>query len=114
ATLENLDTLAAQAAIDHTECAANDFFDLLDRWLATRAPKNGRVREKNIIANTLSPALQDLGKSLRALAEQLAAKSKAHRPIIDDPEDGETLKGAEYEIEKQRFELQSYMDRISD
>jgi len=57
---------------------------------------------------------QDLGKSLRALADQVAAKSKGKRPIIDDPEEGEKLGGAEYEIEKQRFELQSYLDRIRD
>jgi ATP-dependent DNA helicase DinG len=114
ATLESLDTLAAQEAVDRTERAANEFFELLDRWLTTRAPKNGRVREKDIIANPLSPALQELGRSLRALGDQLAAKSKGKRPIVDDPEEGEKLKGAEYEIEKQRFELQSYMDRISD
>jgi len=114
ATLDILDTLAAQDAIDRTERAANEFFELLDRWLATRAPKNGRVREQDIIANPLSPALENLGKSLRALADQLAAKSKGQRLIVDDPEEGEKLSGAEYEIEKQRFELQSYMDRIRD
>jgi ATP-dependent DNA helicase DinG len=114
ATLDDLDTLAAQEALDRTEFAANEFFDLLDRWLTTRAPKNGRVRDKDIIANPLSPALESLGKSLRALAAQLAAKSKHKRPVVDDPEDGEKLKGAEYEIEKQRFELQSYIDRVAD
>ncbi len=114
ATLDNLDTLAAQAAIENTERATNEFFDLLDRWLTTRAPKNGRVREKDIIANPLSPALEDLGKCLKALGDQLTGKSKGKRPIVDDPEEGAKLTGAEYEIEKQRFELQSYLDRIGD
>ncbi len=114
ATLENLDTLAAQEMVDRAEGATNQFFDLLDRWLSSKAPKNGRVRDKEIIANPLSPALLDLHRSLKALADQLAAKSKNSRPIVDDPAEGEKLTGAEYEIEKQRFELQSYMDRISD
>ncbi len=112
ATLDNLDTLGAIAAVEQAEAGTNDLFDLLDRWLA-KAPKNGRVREKNIIEDSLSPAMDELAKALGGLSNQLAAKSKEHRKIVDDPEEGEKLSGAEYEIEKQRFELQSYSDRVA-
>ena len=33
--------------------------------------------------------------------------------MIDDPEEGVKLKGKEYEIEKQRYEVNSYMDRVA-
>ncbi|HVT79572.1 MAG TPA: helicase C-terminal domain-containing protein [Phycisphaerae bacterium] len=111
ATLDNLDTLSAIAAVEQADTSTNSFFEHLDRWLA-RAPKNGRVRQKNIIEDDLSPALDELSKALTGLSSQLAAKSKEHRKIVDDPEDGDTLTGVEYEIEKQRFELQSYADRV--
>lgn len=113
ATLDDLDTLAAVEAVHNAEDATNALFESLDRWLATKGPSNGRVREKGIIVNPLSPALEALGKSLRALAGQLAAKSKEHRDVHDDPEEGEKLSGAEYEIEKQRFELQSFQNRVA-
>ncbi len=115
ATLENLDTLAASHAVDHAEAAANQTFELLDRWLSSKGPKNGRVRDKGIINNPLSPALDAVAASLRALANQLAAKSKdaGERKVVDDPQEGDKLSGAEYEIEKQRFELTSYMNRVN-
>jgi ATP-dependent DNA helicase DinG len=111
ATLENFDTLGAIAAVEQADASTHDFFERLDRWLA-RAPKNGRVREKNIVEDSLSPALDELAKALGGLSNQLAARSKENRKVEDDPEEGETLSGAEYEIEKQRFELQSYADRV--
>ena len=112
ATLDNLDTLAAVEAVHNAEDATNQLFELLDRWLTTKGPSNGRVRDKNIIHNPLAPALEALAKSLRSLANQLAPKSK-HRDVEDDPQTGEKLTGAEYELEKQRFELTSYMNRVT-
>ena len=70
------------------------------------------MREKNIIANPLSPVLEQLAKSLHRLAGQLSAKSKGDRAIMDDPQEGEKLSAKEYEIEKSRFELQSYIERV--
>jgi ATP-dependent DNA helicase DinG len=116
ATLENLDTLGAIDAITTAEEATNRVFESLDRWLTTRGPSNGRVREKGIVENALSPALEGVAKSLRALSAQIAAKSKSAaggRKVEDDPQEGEKLSGVEYEIEKQRFELQSYINRVS-
>jgi ATP-dependent DNA helicase DinG len=114
ATLDSLDNLAAIEAVHETEVATNRMFEELDRWLHTRAPSNGRVREKHIIANPLGPALENLAKSLKALASQLNARTKTDRPVTDDPHDAsdEKLAGAEYEIEKTRFELQSYTNRV--
>jgi ATP-dependent DNA helicase DinG len=114
ATLENLDTLAAVDAVHHADLATHQLFEELDRWLTTRGPSNGRVREKNILANPLSPALTDLAKSLKMLSMQLAAKNGSDgRSIPDDPQQGERLKGEDYEIEKSRLELQSYTNRVN-
>ncbi len=77
ATLDDLDVLAAGEAVHQAEEAADGFFESLDRWLATKGPKNGRVREKGIVENGLSDALSGVAKSLRALSNQLTAKSKA-------------------------------------
>src|SRR5205823_2755503 len=71
ATLDNLDTLAASHAVNAAEAAANHTFELLDQWLSSIGPKNGRVREKGIISNPLSPALEGVAKSLKALVTQL-------------------------------------------
>ncbi len=114
ATLENLDTLAATEAVHQAEGAANNLFEDLDRWLTSRGGSNGRVREKNILENRLSPALGDLSKSLKGLSLQLAAKNGGDgKKIADDPQEGERLKGEDYEIEKARLELQSYTNRVN-
>jgi len=111
ATLDNIDTLPAVTAVERAGKACNAFFDNLEQWLRQDGPSNGRVRAKHIVENTLSPALDELGKSLKAVAAQLAEKSKSKAPVVDDPVDGEKLKGADYEVEKNRFELNSYMNR---
>ncbi len=115
ATLDGIDNLAAIEAVGEAEVATNRMFEELDRWLKTRAPSNGRVREKHIIANPLGPAMENLAKSLKALAGQLTPKGKAGqaRPVVDNPADGESLSSAEYEVEKSRFELQSYINRVN-
>ena len=66
ATLDSVDTLAAAEAVRAAEEGANRLFEGLDRWLE-KGPSNGRVREKGIVADTLSPALEGLAKSLRGL-----------------------------------------------
>jgi ATP-dependent DNA helicase DinG len=114
ATLDNLDTLAAAEAVHQSEVATNQLFEELDRWLTTKGPSNGRVREKNILANPLSPALTSLAKSLKMLSMQLAAKNGSDaKTLPDNPQNGERLKGEDYEIEKSRLELQSYTNRVN-
>jgi ATP-dependent DNA helicase DinG len=115
ATLEDLDTLAAVEAVHAAEDATNRLFEDLDRWLTGKGPSNGRVREPGIVGNPLSPALDNLSKSLRALAIQLASKSKELKGtrVEDNPDDGDKLSPEAYELEKQRFEIQSYSGRVS-
>ncbi|MGN6367061.1 MAG: ATP-dependent DNA helicase [Phycisphaerae bacterium] len=114
ATLDNVDNLAAVEKVHEAEQAANRFFEDLDRWLTTKAPSNGRVREKFIVENPLGPAMTDLAKALKGLSAQVAAKSGADaRPVEDDPADGERLTGENYELEKVRFELNSFTNRVN-
>jgi ATP-dependent DNA helicase DinG len=114
ATLENVDNLAAVEKVHEAEQAANRFFEDLDRWLTTKAPSNGRVREKFIVPNPLGPAMSDLAKALKGLSAQVAAKAGTdNRPVEDNPSDGERLTGENYELEKIRFELNSFTNRVN-
>ncbi|HUO07267.1 MAG TPA: helicase C-terminal domain-containing protein [Phycisphaerae bacterium] len=114
ATLDNVDNLAAVEKVHEAEVATNLFFEELDRWLTTRASSNGRVREKNIVNNPLSPAMADLAKALKGLSAQVAARAGAEdRPVVDNPAGGERLKGEDYELEKIRFELNSFTNRVN-
>ena len=113
ATLDDLEVLGAVAAVEAVEGACDRMFEDLDEWLKTRGPSNGRVREKNIIENKLGGALEQLAGSLKGLLLQLSAKSKGMaRPVEDDPQEGDKLRPEEYEIEKNRYELQSYINRV--
>ena len=112
-TLENLDVLAASEAVFEANHAADVLFESLSQWLDREGPKNGRVREKNIIENTLSPALEMLLRSLRSIMGQLVAMSPAVADVVeDDPKEGKTTP-AQYEAEKDRFELNSYINRVN-
>ena len=114
ATLDNIDNLAAVEKVHEAEQAANQFFEELDRWLTTKAPSNGRVREKFIVENPLGPAMADLAKTLKGLSAQVAAKAGAeNRPVEDNPAGGERLTGENYELEKIRFELNSFTNRVN-
>ena len=114
ATLDNVDNLAAVEKVYEAEQAANRFFEELDRWLTTKAPSNGRVREKFIVENPLGPAMADLAKTLKGLSAQVAAKAGAeNRPVEDNPAGGERLTGENYELEKIRFELNSFTNRVN-
>ncbi len=114
ATLENIDNLAAVEKVHEAEQAANQFFEGLDRWVTTKGPSNGRVREKFIVENPLGPAMADLAKTLKGLSAQVAAKAGAeNRPVEDNPSGGERLTGENYELEKIRFELNSFTNRVN-
>lgn len=108
-----VDTLSAIAAVNGAEDACDKTFEALDRWLRTKAPANGRVREKGIIENTLGPAFETLGKSLKAVQNQINALSKESGPVTDSPDDAPEKKDPlQYEIDKDRFELNSYINRV--
>jgi len=120
ATLEKLDTMAAAEAVGEVETAAERMFDELERWREKDGGSNGRVRAKGIVENPLAPALEKLTGTLKALQLQLQAKGKrafGHEmePVEDDPQ-GEDEAGsrsaAEYELEKDRFELNSFVQRV--
>jgi ATP-dependent DNA helicase DinG len=111
-SLLSVNTLPAMAAAEKAHQTANEFFDALARWKQTSAPANGRIRAAAIVPNTLSPALETLERSLRAIVAHLALKSGlAPDAVPDDPSEGEPSQGAAYEAEKDRFELNSFAMR---
>jgi ATP-dependent DNA helicase DinG len=110
----SVDTLGAIAAVNQTQEACDRTFEALDRWLRTKGPSNGRVREKGIVENILGPAFDALGKSLKGVQTQLNALSKEAGPVTDSPEDAPEKKDPrQYEIDKDRFELNSYINRVA-
>ncbi len=46
-------------------------FDALRQWRSGQARSNGRINKANIVENTLSPVLLDLGKELRSLVKRV-------------------------------------------
>ena len=56
---------------------SHTFFDSLVHWKLEKAPSNGRVSEPNIVENTLSASLFELGKHLNFLKESLESDSDA-------------------------------------
>ena len=103
--------LLAMSLAQEAELHARNFFDSLQNWKRAHAAPNGRIREKNVVENTLSPALEKLEKALRELVRQLAAKAEYSLPdITDDPSEGNTTTGKTFEVEKERFELSSLAD----
>ena len=119
AGLEKVDTLAAIGAVNEADDACNRTFESLDRWLhKSGAPSNGRIRAKNIIDNDLGPAFEHLSKALTAVLAQLTARAQDPAPLTDHPEarDGNPVPGgggAQYELDKDRFELSSYINRVA-
>ncbi|HMD55132.1 MAG TPA: helicase C-terminal domain-containing protein [Phycisphaerae bacterium] len=104
--------IVAQNAAEDAHEAAKTFFDALARWKQTGAPANGRIRNPNIVENILSPALETMERALRAIVVQLSLKAgAAPDEIPDDPSDGEPSRGAAYETEKDRFEVNSLANR---
>ncbi len=94
------------------ELEAQNFFDTLQNWKRQHAPPNGRLREKEVVENSLSPALDSVEKALRQMVRQLAASAdKALPDVEDDPAEGNSEGGMAFEIEKERFELSSLADQ---
>jgi ATP-dependent DNA helicase DinG len=61
----------AQQAVMECRHRAEHFFQEIDQWLAEHPKGNGRVREPNIVANTLSEGLSKLTSLLRRAAKEL-------------------------------------------
>jgi len=56
---------------------SQEFFDLLVRWKQDSAPDNGRVSESDVVENTLSEPLRELGNLLALLRESLDDDAEA-------------------------------------
>lgn len=106
------DSQEALEAVRTAEVEAQTFFDSLQNWKRQHAPPNGRVREKQVVENSLSPALDAMEKALRQMVRQLAASAERALPDVeDDPAEGNSESGIAFEIEKERFELSSLADQ---
>jgi ATP-dependent DNA helicase DinG len=115
-TLETVDTTPATEAVFEAGQAVDRMFDRLGLWLEREGPANGRVREENVVENLVTPALENVSKALQGLARSLTqqlAKEGPADPVEDDPEEGRPAKGAEYELEKDRFELNAFIQRVT-
>lgn len=110
-SLHKLDTAAAVDGVANAHNAARGFFDDLGVWLAGQNDTNGRVRDKNIVDNPLSPALNTLAESLEKLVGTLAAKAGCELPPVEDDPAVGTPDDATYAVEKDRFELTSLANR---
>jgi len=66
----------AQQLVMECRYRSEEFFDSVDRWLKNQAGLNGRVREPNIVRNTLTDGLQ-----------RLANLVSRHGMNLEDPED---------------------------
>ena len=112
ASLKDMDVRAAVEAVENVMVQTDRFFDDLALWLKKSGPANGRVREKNIIENSLTPALVSLGKNLDALAAVCALRvGAAAGPVTDDPTEGQPPSGPAQQAQRDRFELSSYANR---
>lgn len=56
--------LEAQQQVDDCRYLAEEFFDRIDQWREKHAQRNGRVSSSHIVENRLSPALQQLSRSV--------------------------------------------------
>jgi ATP-dependent DNA helicase DinG len=115
ASLRHTDAQTAEEAVADAQHVAEKFFDHLALWKREQGSTNGRIRRKGIVENILSPALRRVERALRALVNSsgpAAGKSGSlPPPLVDNPQEGKPLSGPAYEIEKDRFELNSLADR---
>lgn len=62
--------------VEEAKIISASFFDDVLSWFNNKAPKNGRIKEKNIVDNLLSPVLAQLYFSLKELKTALGKKEK--------------------------------------
>ncbi|HEY7090385.1 MAG TPA: DEAD/DEAH box helicase, partial [Tepidisphaeraceae bacterium] len=61
---------AIRDVVDLSEIS-DRFFDGVAQWQETQGRTNGRVQEANVVQNTLSPKLRDLGKHLKEMMTKI-------------------------------------------
>ena len=111
-TLNDKLVLPAKLAVEGTRAEAEKFFDSLAEWKKEKAPINGRIREKGIVENNLSSALEALEKSLRVILHELTRQGNFEfAEVCDDPADGAPTTGKQQQIERDIFELTSLANR---
>ncbi len=117
ATLGQLDAVEAIDAVYAAGQAADDMFNALEFHMRNEAPANGRVLKKEPAANALTPAMEKVIQTLRGVLRQLqesaaggAAAPAELREIVDNAPDGK-FSDKEFEMDKQRFELNSFINR---
>lgn len=59
----------SQRAVDDCRFLADEFFESLRQWRNRHASGNGRVREPEVVENSLTPALANLAKQVRRLGD---------------------------------------------
>ncbi len=112
ASLKEMDVKPAIEAVDNAMARTDQFCDALALWLKNSGSTNGRVRDKNIIENCLTPALVTLGKNLDNLAAVCALRvGAAAGPVTDDTTEGSPPVGPAQEAQRDRFELSSFANR---
>ncbi|MFH1231507.1 MAG: ATP-dependent DNA helicase, partial [Planctomycetota bacterium] len=65
--------------IEEAKIISASFFDEVLAWFNNKAPQNGRIKEKNIVNNLLSPVLAQLYFSLKELKSAMGKKEKKSR-----------------------------------
>ncbi len=102
----------AKLSVVHARAAAECFFENLARWKKDKAPSNGRIRDKGIVENNLSSALDALEKSLRVILHELTRQGNFEfSEVSDDPSEGTPATGKKQQIERDIFELTSLANR---
>jgi len=56
----------SQKAVQEARAASEHFFAALAQWAASEGPPNGRVQQRGIVENTLSPALEKVSGAVKA------------------------------------------------
>ncbi|MGC8625681.1 MAG: ATP-dependent DNA helicase, partial [Phycisphaerae bacterium] len=104
--------LPAKISVDVARAEAAKFFEALAEWKKHKAPSNGRIREKGIVHNNLSTALDALEKTLRIILHELSRQGNFEfSQVRDDPTDGMPSTGKQQQIERDVFELTSLANR---
>jgi ATP-dependent DNA helicase DinG len=105
---------AAKLAVVFARAQAGNFFESLACWKQEKAPSNGRIRDKAIVVNILSPALDAVEKSLRTILHELTRQGDfdfGSAGIADDPAEGAPATGKKQQLERDCFELNSLANR---
>ena len=104
--------LPAKISVDAARAEAGKFFEGLAHWKKEKAPSNGRIRDKGIVDNYLSAALDSLEKSLRVILHELSRQGNFEfSQVTDNPADGAPTTGKQQQIERDVFELTSLANR---